>query len=133
LLMASNTDAIHWPLVRRRLAAVGIKAPAVLSFQLGLAKPAVDFFEAIMSRYVNFPGPVGYIDDQVINVKAALEVGLRATIHTTAACSIQWIRDSFHTESIVRSMLALIIHGGLLGRLQRQPGRVIDLDCRPGA
>jgi FMN phosphatase YigB (HAD superfamily) len=93
LLLASNTDAIHWPVARSRLAAAGIVAPAALSFELGTTKPSPDFFEAVTRMYLNVPGHAGYIDDQVINVEAACKAGLRGIVHTTVASTVQWIRS----------------------------------------
>jgi putative hydrolase of the HAD superfamily len=95
LWLASNTDAIHWPLVCRRLAAAGIRVPSILSFQVGLAKPSAEFFEIMTCEYIKAQGPVGYIDDQAVNVEAAMKWGFRAIAHTAVASSVQWIKDSF--------------------------------------
>jgi FMN phosphatase YigB (HAD superfamily) len=94
LLLASNTDAIHWPIVRSRLTAAGIVAPAVLSFQLGTAKPDLNFFKMMAREYLDAPSHAGYIDDQVLNVEAAFKVGLQGIVHTTVASTLRWIRSS---------------------------------------
>jgi glucose-1-phosphatase len=94
LLLASNTDAIHWPIVRDRLAEAGIVAPAALSFELGIAKPSSEFFKVMMRKYLDVPSQAGYIDDQTVNVEAALEAGLQGIVHTTVASTVRWIRSS---------------------------------------
>jgi HAD superfamily hydrolase (TIGR01509 family) len=100
LLLASNTDVIHWPLVRDKLAAVGLKAPAVLSFQLGLRKPSREFFNAVVARYSGAKGETGYIDDQAVNVDAAREAGLHATIHIAVSSSVEWIHSHFRAGEL---------------------------------
>jgi HAD superfamily hydrolase (TIGR01509 family) len=94
LLLASNTDTIHWPIVHNRLAAAGIVAPAVLSFKLGITKPSADFFKVIMRKYHVTPGQAGFIDDQAINVEAAREAGFQGIVHTTVASTTQWIKNA---------------------------------------
>jgi FMN phosphatase YigB (HAD superfamily) len=82
LILASNTNPWHWLVARTRLADSGVTAPAVLSFDVGHAKPALEFFATLGAAdpRVNTPGTI-YIDDRRDNVAAADRHGLTGWLH----------------------------------------------------
>jgi len=79
LVLASNTNAFHWPVVCRRLHDAGLAAPAVLSHRVGAAKPAADFFRAL-GRQIPLHRAV-LVDDRSENVSAGAEHGLAGWLH----------------------------------------------------
>lgn len=83
LVLASNTNPFHWRLVHARLAGVGIRAPALLSFEIGAAKPDPRFFAALQS-VPRGDHPVVYVDDLPENVAAARRCGLTGWVHRDA-------------------------------------------------
>ena len=82
LLLASNTDPFHWQLVVERLAAVGIDAPAHLSFNLGFLKPDHGFFSIVAADPRVPPGTL-YVDDRIENVEAAEAAGFKGWVHSS--------------------------------------------------
>ncbi|MGL5824376.1 MAG: hypothetical protein ACRCYU_05995 [Nocardioides sp.] len=95
LVLASNTNPIHWKVVHARLHDYGIEAPAMLSFQMGVAKPDPVFFTVLRRTYPHLDGAV-YIDDRADNLAAAAQVGLAGRLH----------QDPSDTASYLRSLLA---------------------------
>lgn len=95
LILASNTNPIHWRLVRARLRDHGIEAPAVLSFQIGVAKPDPAFFTDLRRAHPDLDGAV-YIDDRADNVAAATQAGLAGRLH----------QDPAETAATLRTLLA---------------------------
>lgn len=83
LLLASNTNPLHWRLVRTRLAGVGIDVPAHLSFEIGYAKPDLRFFTALCAAAPQADGVAVYVDDRPENVEAARRRGLAGWVHRT--------------------------------------------------
>lgn len=81
LLLASNTNPYHWRQAKARLASVGVTAPALLSFKIGVAKPDPRFFAALTSQYPVARNGAVYIDDQVANVAAVTAHGLTGWLH----------------------------------------------------
>ena len=49
LVLASNTNPFHWPVVRDRLAAAGLRALAVLSFEVGAVKPSQSYMRRLVA------------------------------------------------------------------------------------
>lgn len=81
LLLASNTNPVHWRPVRGLLASAGLIAPACLSFRIGLAKPDQRFFASLVSQHRAAGDGAVYIDDQPANVVAASRHGLAGWLH----------------------------------------------------
>ncbi|GAB3170750.1 hypothetical protein GCM10027059_37750 [Myceligenerans halotolerans] len=84
VVLASNTSAVHWKLVKARLVASGIDAPMFSSFQAGARKPSETYFAALVQQWRPTPGSV-FIDDRAENVHAAERHGLVGHRHTDAA------------------------------------------------
>lgn len=87
LLLASNTNALHWRAVSRRLADAGIRAPACLSFEIGSAKPEDAFFATLIRQHLGTACCAAYVDDRADNVAAAAGHGLAAWRHTSSAAT----------------------------------------------
>jgi FMN phosphatase YigB (HAD superfamily) len=86
LILASNTNCLHWPVLLHLLEDAGIRAPAYLSFEIGATKPDPRFFARIVDE---IPSVAVYVDDRPEHVAAAIESGLTGWLHrdpvTTAA------------------------------------------------
>lgn len=89
LVIASNTNPWHWPLVRQRLAAASLdvdSVPVVLSHEIGHAKPEAGYYEVLLRHIDHLPSAV-FVDDKRANIDAAREHGLEGWIHTDVAAS----------------------------------------------
>lgn len=94
LSLASNTNPLHWRLVRHRLAAIGITAPAWLSFQIGYAKPDPRFFAAVSASTPHADHRTVYVDDRPEHVEAAGRHGWIGWLHRDAAETVQFLHDT---------------------------------------
>lgn len=85
LILASNHNPLQWPVVHRLLTEAGISrnVPAVLSHQVGAAKPNPAFYT--MLAQVAAGRPLVFLDDRMANVEAAAVCGLNAFHHTDPA------------------------------------------------
>jgi FMN phosphatase YigB (HAD superfamily) len=90
VVLASNTDPLHWTVVRRRLQQAGLAAPAALSFRIGRAKPDPAFFRHVTAHFLRGRHAV-FVDDRPENVAAATATGLSGWVHLAAAASIDRI------------------------------------------
>jgi len=93
LLLASNTNSLHWPEVRRRLRGAGVSAPAVLSFEIGHCKPSAAFYEALAAADPRVPHNAIYIDDRSDNVAAAARFGMAGWRHRDPAMTGRRLSD----------------------------------------
>jgi FMN phosphatase YigB (HAD superfamily) len=82
LVLASNTNVLHWSVVSQLLDEAGIKAPAYLSFELGLTKPDPRFFARI-----EVDGVAVYVDDRAENVAAAQDAGMTGWLHSDSTAT----------------------------------------------
>jgi HAD superfamily hydrolase (TIGR01509 family) len=78
----SNTDASHWSFFRSRGWLAGF-SPGIASFQLGAVKPDLAAFQRASRRLPTHSGPPVFIDDRLVNVRAARRSGWDAVLFTT--------------------------------------------------
>ncbi|TDC97487.1 hypothetical protein [Actinomadura sp. 7K507] len=92
LLLASNTNPLHWQSVTSHLLTARIEAPAVLSFEVGYAKPSPNFFSAIFDADQRVADQAIFIDDLEQNVTAARRCGIPGRMHTDPLETAKWLR-----------------------------------------
>lgn len=82
LVLASNNNPVHWPIVRRLLQEAGIApdTPALVSHELGHRKPDPGFYAALTA--VTAGRDVVFVDDRIPNIAAAAARGIRTLHHT---------------------------------------------------
>jgi HAD superfamily hydrolase (TIGR01509 family) len=97
VVLASNTNPLHWHVVRHRLAQAGLSAPAVLSHEVGLAKPDSRFFQALIDR-VGRPSTAIFVDDRAANITAARAQRIDGWIHDDREMTINRIQRLFPTR-----------------------------------
>jgi putative hydrolase of the HAD superfamily len=95
LLLASNTNPAHWPLIETRLRLAGIDTPACLSYRVGHAKPGADFFRRLDGFVPLGTRAAVFIDDRPDNVAAAVRHGLAGWQHTNS------VRTAEHITSLL--------------------------------
>ncbi|TDE38569.1 hypothetical protein [Actinomadura sp. 6K520] len=93
LLLASNTNPLHWRSVAACLLTSGIEAPAVLSFEVGHTKPSEKFFSAILEADQRVGDQAIFIDDLGRNVAAARQHGIPGRIHSDPQKTAEWLRE----------------------------------------
>jgi len=76
LLVLSNTNAIHFPRVRRKYPLLRHFRDFVLSYEVGALKPSPEIYRAAVARAGCRPGECFFVDDVAENVEAARREGL---------------------------------------------------------
>jgi len=74
----SNTNAVHWNTHLVHWPLIGLFQHTFLSFQTGCVKPDQDAFEQVVATLGVRPERILFLDDNVLNVEAALAAGIRA-------------------------------------------------------
>jgi len=74
----SNTNALAWREIISRWPLTALFEHRFLSFELGAVKPDREIFGLVAEQLPVPPGGVLFLDDNAINVEAALAAGLRA-------------------------------------------------------
>ena len=88
LFLLSNTNELHVPVVRQRLAKLTAKpleayfSKVYFSHDLGLRKPNSEIFEFVCSENNLNPSTTLFIDDSIQHIEGAKKCGLQ-TIHLT--------------------------------------------------
>jgi HAD superfamily hydrolase (TIGR01509 family) len=75
----SNTSAAHWH-VLKELDAVKAIGAEILSFRVGVAKPAAEIYAAVEAAFAVDPRAIALFDDTTANVRAAEARGWRARL-----------------------------------------------------
>ncbi|MFQ5526638.1 MAG: HAD family hydrolase [Thermoanaerobaculia bacterium] len=78
LACLSNTNRVHWAIFESEVR--GHLDEALVSFELGMAKPDPAIFHAALDRLGVEAGEVALFDDSEANVEAAQQAGLRAEL-----------------------------------------------------
>lgn len=74
----SNTSELHWPRLLGEMNLQSLLDHCFASFLLGCYKPALKGFELIVENLQVKAGEVLFLDDNAVNVEAALAAGLQA-------------------------------------------------------
>ena len=78
--LASNTSDVHYMWILERFPEVAFYKSAALSYELGVMKPAVEYFQKAISYFDIDPQRSVFIDDLEDNVGAAIESGMNGII-----------------------------------------------------
>ena len=78
ITIASNLPERHWEWTLANLPYAHLFDPPALSFELGVMKPDVAYFERLLQLADVEPGEVFFTDDMPQNVAAAVAIGIRA-------------------------------------------------------
>lgn len=78
LLLASNTNTMHFAWLQARFPVITIPTHPVLSFEVGAMKPDRRFYEALLRHADAPPAACLYIDDVPAYVEAGRDAGLQA-------------------------------------------------------
>jgi glucose-1-phosphatase len=78
LLLLSNTNAIHWQMIRENYRMVGYFHDCVLSFEERAMKPDPAIYRALLARAGCRPEECFFTDDIALNVEGARREGIDA-------------------------------------------------------
>lgn len=78
LVLLSNTNVLHFEMIRANYALLGQFDAFVLSYEVGALKPARQMFEAAIEKAACRPEECFYTDDAAVNVEAARQAGMDA-------------------------------------------------------
>jgi len=82
LILASNTNELHFNRIRRIMpSAIALFDATVVSFEVGLQKPSVQFFERVVAATGGPADACVYIDDRPDFVAAAEGLGMRGCVY----------------------------------------------------
>ena len=84
VLLLSNTNEMHWRYIRARLPQFARFSACVLSYELGLAKPAPEIYRVALARAGAAPEHVAFFDDVPEFVDAARALGIAGRVFTDA-------------------------------------------------
>lgn len=76
LALISNTNPMHFRFAQEKYPALAEFDDAILSFRVGMMKPALSIFEEAVARSGCAPEETFFIDDIEANVRAARSVGI---------------------------------------------------------
>jgi putative hydrolase of the HAD superfamily len=76
--LLSNSNALHWPRVHTDMRLGAEFDRHFISHLTGLIKPDPDAFEDVVRSFGCTPGEVLFLDDNLLNVEAAQNIGMRA-------------------------------------------------------
>lgn len=76
--LLSNTNPIHWNMVREQEAFEQLFDRIFLSYEIGQSKPERVVFEHVLDRVDQRPEDIRFLDDSEANVAAARQVGIIA-------------------------------------------------------
>jgi HAD superfamily hydrolase (TIGR01509 family) len=96
LILATNTNDVHWPVVLDRLEAAGISraVPAMPSFVYRVAKPDPRYYARLVELFLE-PGVTAlFVDDKPDNVQAARDAGLLGFLHQDTESTAAAIRQA---------------------------------------
>jgi FMN phosphatase YigB (HAD superfamily) len=85
LLLLSNTNPIHFSMIRTNYALLRHFHDYVLSYEVGCAKPTPKIYQEAVARARSRPEECLFIDDLLVNVEAAREQGMDAVQFQSAA------------------------------------------------
>ncbi|SMF38722.1 putative hydrolase of the HAD superfamily [Alteromonadaceae bacterium Bs31] len=78
LAFYSNTCDLHLPRLMDELNLAAYFDQTFASYEIGFQKPALDGFEYVVNQMAFTADSILFVDDNLINVQAALKAGLRA-------------------------------------------------------
>ena len=78
LVLASNTDQIHFTYSKQHFDVLQYIDPNFLSYEMGLLKPDPAFFRHVLQSLEATPGECVFIDDVAENVESARSLGITA-------------------------------------------------------
>ena len=96
LILATNTNNIHWPVVLDRLEAAGIyrATPAMPSYLHRVVKPDPMYFVRLVELFLEPGATALFVDDKPANVQAARDVGLAGVLHENSETTAAVISES---------------------------------------
>lgn len=77
--LLSNTNPIHWNMVREQDGFEQLFDHVFLSYEIGQSKPERAVFKHVLARVDQRPADIRFLDDSQANVAAARQVGIIAT------------------------------------------------------
>ncbi|MCH8298526.1 MAG: HAD family phosphatase [Chloroflexi bacterium] len=80
LVLASNTDAIHFTHSQKHFNVLRAFDRFFLSYEMGLLKPDPAYFQQVLRGLQAEPGDCIFIDDRRENVQSARETGINALV-----------------------------------------------------
>ena len=93
LLLVSNTNELHFNSVRRRYPLLRHFHDSILSYEVGSMKPEEGIYQEAIRIAGCRPGECFFTDDKAVNVEAALQLGMDATVFRDEATLKGELRD----------------------------------------
>ncbi len=97
LLLLSNTNVIHFEMIRDKYPIMRHFDHCVLSYEVGAMKPAPEIYREAVAKAGCSPGEIFFTDDIAMNVEAAREHGIDAVQFQ----SLPQLEDDMRSRGIV--------------------------------
>ena len=93
LLLLSNTNELHFTYLRARYALLRHFHDSILSYEVGSMKPEEGIYREAIRRAGCRPSECFFTDDRAVNVEAALQLGIDATVFRDEATLKHELRE----------------------------------------
>ncbi|NQW17780.1 MAG: HAD family phosphatase [Chloroflexi bacterium] len=80
IALCSNTHEVHWEMERDRMPSGRKMNPAIVSYEVGVMKPAPLIYEALIEQSGVEPGQILFIDDLEENIEGAQRLGIAGLV-----------------------------------------------------
>jgi putative hydrolase of the HAD superfamily len=91
--LVSNTSRAHYDWILAKFPEIAFYKGAALSFELGVMKPAEEYYEKIIEKFGLDPTRCVFIDDLPENVEAAVQAGMWGIIFTGREQLVERLRE----------------------------------------
>ncbi|MFH2013183.1 MAG: HAD family phosphatase [Pseudomonadota bacterium] len=81
LILVSNTNELHFDLIRQNFEVIELFDSLILSYKVGYSKPHNEIFREVLRRTDSFPEETVYIDDLEEFCLAAKEIGINSILY----------------------------------------------------
>lgn len=91
IILASNTNGMHWKYISETFKTIGFELPAFLSFKVGYKKPDVNFFTKMFNTFDIDPRLAVFIDDNKKSIEKGTSLGMLSHQHISSAETISFL------------------------------------------
>ncbi len=91
LILASNTNELHWGYISSIFDSINFKLPAFLSFERGYKKPDENYFTELIKTFSLEPKLTIFIDDNNKSTAMASSLGIRSHQHTNNTDTLKFL------------------------------------------
>ncbi len=93
VIIASNTNEMHWIYIAQMISKFNINYEEALSYELGFRKPAVEYFKQLLVKFRLDASNCLFIDDRAENIECANKMGMSTIWHISEVKSCNELQN----------------------------------------